>query len=251
MSETAVEIPIPNTTLNVHGVLRGDYDRPLAILLPGLGGWMHETLLFNASRFLDQNGIASLRVSFYGDGDDQRNINEYDVHNCAEDIDTIVDYVKEQGAEWIAVAGHSYSGMAIPYSQKQRFDTAILWDPSHTDAYSTLEAQFNLKKDFKLDRDLDAYVSALGSGYVISRKVFEDYKPGSVEISKKFKIPTLILNASFSPEMQAYGKKYADSIDSETKQIVIPNSSHPFTEDGAMEQLFEETVEWIKKHEQR
>lgn len=247
MSEQLLEIPIPETELKVHGVLRGDYDSPFAILMPGLGGWMHDGLLFNAARAFEKKGISSLRVSFYGDGEDQRNINDYDVNNCAEDIDVIVDYVKGKGTQWVSTVGHSYSGMAIVYSKKQQFDGAVLWDPSHTDGYSTLEAQFNLKKDFKYDKELDAYVSALGSGYVISRKVFENYEPGSVEKSKRFKVPTLIINAGYSKAMQDYGKKYADSINAPTEQTVIPNVSHSFTEDGAMEKLFELTTEWIQK----
>jgi hypothetical protein len=39
------------------------------------------------------------------------------------------------GSDWICVIGHSYSGMAIMYSQKQAFDAAVLWDPSHTNGY--------------------------------------------------------------------------------------------------------------------
>ena len=246
MKEKSVKIPIVGGKLNVHGVLRGNYNKPLVILAPGLGGWMHETLLFNAARYLYKQHIASLRVSFYGDDKDQRNINECDVNTAADDLDSIVDYVKTKGASWVAVIGHSYSGMAVVYSRKQQFDAAVLWDPSHTDGYSTLEAQFNLEKDFKFDKELDSYVSALGSGYVISRKVFENYEPGSVVKSKKFKIPTLIINADYSKEMKKYGALYAKSIDAPTKQIVIPNSTHPFVEDGAMEQLFEQTVDWLK-----
>ena len=154
MKETEVQIPIPDTSLNIHGVLRGDYGKPLVILAHGLGGWMHEALMFNASRYFDENGIASLRVSFYGDGEDQRNINGYDVHTGAVDIDTIVDYVKDKSASWTCVVGHSYSGMAIVYSQKQRFDGAVLWDPSHTDGYDNQQAKSNLEKDFLFIKEL-------------------------------------------------------------------------------------------------
>ncbi len=48
MKERPIEIPIPNSKLKIHGVLRGDYSHPLVILAPGLGGWMHDLLVFNA-----------------------------------------------------------------------------------------------------------------------------------------------------------------------------------------------------------
>lgn len=247
MKETEVLIPIKGTKLNIHGVLRGNYTESLVILCHGLGGWMHEMLMFNAARYFDKQGIASLRVSFYGYGEDQRNINEYDVSVGAEDIDMIVDFVKKKGAHWVAVIGHSYSGMAIPYSSKQNFEAAVLWDPSHTDGYNTLEAQLNLEKDFKFDKELKAYISPLGSGSIISKKVFENYQPGSTEKSKQFKIPTLIVNASYSKEMAEYGKKYANSINAPTKQVVIPNTSHPFVEEGAIEKLYRITGDWLKQ----
>jgi alpha/beta superfamily hydrolase len=246
--ETEVHIPIPDSELEIYGVLRGDYDSPLAVLAPGLGGWMHDLLLFNASRFFEEQGIATLRVSFCGDDKRQRNIGDFGVKTNAADIDTIVDYVKEQGSEWVCVIGHSYSGMAIVYSKKQAFNAAILWDASHTDGYDEPQAKKNLEKDFVYVKELDSYVSANGSGYVLSRKVFEDYAPGSTAMAKDFKVDALVINAADSGEaMTCFGKDYASNIHTETEHIVIPGASHPFTEDGAMEKLYEATAKWIKE----
>jgi hypothetical protein len=47
--------------------------------------------------------------------------------------------------------------------------------------------------------------------------------------------------------MKLYGQDYADNIDAPTKHTIIPNSTHPFTEDGVMEDLFKESVAWIKE----
>jgi dienelactone hydrolase len=247
MTEQSVQIPIPDTKLKIHGVLRGDYSKPLAILAPGLGGWMNDLLVFNASRYFDKQGIATLRVSFYGHDENQRDIKDFDVKINAEDIDTIVDYVKKEGAKWVAVAGHSYSGMGIIYSKKQQFDAAVLWDPSHTGGYDEPMAINNLEKDFIYIKQLDSYVSGNGLGDVISRKVFENFAPGSTEMARRFKVPTLIVNAGWSKEMKLYGQDYADNIDAPTKHTIIPDSTHPFTEDGVMEDLFEKSVAWIKE----
>jgi alpha/beta superfamily hydrolase len=246
--ERNINVPIPETDLEIHGVLRGEYAQPLAILAPGLGGWMHDLILFNASRYFEEQGIATLRVSFYGDGEEQRNIGDFDVKTNAADIDTIVDYARQNGAGWICVIGHSYSGMAIVYSQKQAFDAAVLWDASHTDDYDEPEAKKNLEKDFLYIPELDSYVSAHGAGYVLSRKVLENYSPGSTIMAQAFTVNTLIVNASDSGEaMERFGQDYANSVDAKTKHIVIPGASHPFTEDGAMERLYAATAEWIKE----
>ncbi len=227
LTESEVQIPIPDSKLAIHGILRGDYSLPLAVLAPGLGGWENDLQLFNASRFLGQHNIATLRVSFYGDEEYQRNIGDFGVKTNAADIDTIIDFVKKQGAQWTCVIGHSYSGMA--YSLKQAFDTAILWDPSHTDGYDEPESKENLKNDFIYIKKLDSYVSAAGPGYVLSRQVFEDYDPGSTEMAKNFNIDTLVINADNSGEtMKRFGQDYVNNITAKTEHIIIPNASHPF-----------------------
>jgi dienelactone hydrolase len=245
--ERNVTIPIPDSQLFVNGVLRGDYSQPLVVLAPGLGGWMHDLLLFNASRWLDQEGIATLRVSFYGDSDSQRNIGDFGVKENAADIDAVVNYARQQGTSWICVVGHSYSGMAIVYSKEQAFDAAVLWDASHTDGYDEPQSKHNLERDFVYIKSLDSYVSANGAGYVLSRKVFENYAPGSTAMAQHFKVPTLIVNAEDSGEtMLRFGKNYARNILSETEYTVISGASHPFTENGAMEKLFSITTTWLK-----
>jgi alpha/beta superfamily hydrolase len=245
--EIDVTIPIPKSSLEIQGVLRGNYSQPLAILAPGLGGWMHDLILFKASRFFEEQNIATLRVSFYGDSEKQRNIGDFGVKTNAADIDVIVDYAKQQGANWICVIGHSYSGMAIVYSQKQTFDAAVLWDASHTDGYDEPQSKKNLETDFLFVPELDSYVSASGPGYVLSRKVFEDYAPGSAAMARAFTIPTLVVNASESGEtMHKFGEDYAKSINAKTEHTVIAGASHPFTENGAMERLYAVTRDWIK-----
>ena len=247
MIEHEIEISIPHCRLKIKGVLRGNLKSPLAILAPGLGGWMHDLILFNASRYFEKHGISTLRISFYGYDDNQRDIKDFDVKTAAADIDTIVEYLIKNDTPWIVVIGHSYSGMAIVYSLEQKFNAAVLWDPSHTGGYDEPMAINNLEKDFIYIKKLDSYVSGNASGDVISRKVFENYNPGSTAMALKFKIPTLIVNADGSKEMKDYGQDYADSISAPTDCIVIPGSTHSFTEDGVLEKLYETTLRWIKQ----
>lgn len=250
-SERAVQINV-NESLDIHGIFRGEAAWPLAVLCPGLGGWMNDLLLFNSSRYFEKHSISTLRVSFYGHDNKQRNIGEFGVKENAADIDSVVDYARARGSSWIGVIGHSYSGMAIIYSRKQAFDAAVLWDPSHTDGYDTIESKENLKRDFLYSTELSSYISAMGPGYVLSRKVFEDYAPGSSTMAEAFKVATLVINAENSGEaMRSYGQDYTDIINAPTKHVIIPNATHPFVEDGTSEVLFETTVKWIKERRSR
>lgn len=246
MREKEVKIPLAGDDLFIYGTVRGGYEQPLIVLCHGYGGWMHEMLLFNAARYFENEGFSTLRLSMYGGGDKSRNISESDVITHARDIDDVVSFVKNKGAKWVALAGHSYSGMAIVYSKRQQFDAAALWDPTHTDGYDEPKNKKSLEDDFIFVKDLNAYVSGLGSGYVYAKTVFDNNYPKSRDAAAKFKVSTCVFNADWSKEQQLYGKSYVENINAATKQIIIPNSSHPFTEDGAAEKLFASTVKYFK-----
>lgn len=246
MKETEVKIPLANSSLYVYGTLRGDYKKPLIVLCHGYGGWMHEMLLYNAARYFEKEGFSTLRLSMYGGGEKSRNITDSDVVTHASDIDDVVSFARKAGAKWIGVAGHSYSGMAIVYSKKQQFDATALWDPTHTDGYDEPQNKKNLADNFVFIKDLNAYVSGLGSGYVYAKAVFDNDYPKSQETAKRFKINTGVFNADWSKEQQRYGKNYVENIDAKAKQVIIPDSSHPFTEDGAAEKLYAATAQYFK-----
>ena len=247
MKETYLEIPSYDKGIRVHGMLRGELSDPIIVLAPGLGGWMHDLQMFNASRFMEKMGYATLRLSFYGHADNQRNISDYAVHECARDIDAVVEYLKNENVNFIAVAGHSYSGLGVMYTEKQQFDTGILWDPTHTDGYEDPDSQRNLERDFIFSKELKSYVSGQGPGYVLSKKVFIDYGPGSALAAQKFTKPLLVINASDTDYQIKRGKDYITHCKTKTKHVIIPDSSHSFTENGSMEKLFEATVEWMNE----
>lgn len=245
MQEQEVRIRLSNTDLYIYGVLRGSYTDPLIALCHGYGGWMHEMLLYNGARYFESQGFSTLRLSMYGGGEHSRDISDSDVMTHASDIDDVVAFVKKEGASWVGVVGHSYSGLATLYSTKQQFDAAVLWDPTHTDGYEEPQAKESLANDFLFVEELNAYVSGKGAGYVYAKTVFDNEYPKSQEVARRFKIPTCIINASWSSEQQKYGRAYAKDINAHTKQVVVPDSTHPFTSEGAAEKLFAETASFF------
>lgn len=247
MIEQNIKIPLSEEGLFIYGTLRGGYDRPMIILCHGYGGWQHETLLYNGARYFDEVGYSTLRLSMYGGGENSRDINKSDVITHASDIDSTVSFVRKKGSSWVGVVGHSFSGLAIVYSKQQDFNAAALWDPTHTDAYDRPDSSKDLKDNFILVNELNAYISGKGPGYVYAKTVFDNRYPGSNEMASKFKVSTIVINASWSKEQQQYGKAYQDNISAQTERIVIPNSTHPFIEDGAAEKLFFETAKFFKR----
>ncbi|MEO6760929.1 MAG: alpha/beta hydrolase [Candidatus Saccharimonadales bacterium] len=247
MQESEVKIPLKPTNLYIYGTLRGSYKLPLIVLCHGYGGWMHEMLLYNAARYFEKEGFATLRLSMYGGGEWSRDISRSDVLTHASDIDSVASYVKEKGVKWIGVVGHSYSGMAIVYSRQQTFDSAVLWDPTHTDGYDTPQSIKSLKDDFVFVDEQQVYMSGKGSGNIYAETVFDNKYPKSREMASRFNIPTCVINASWNHDQLRYGKDYVDSIKAVAEQVIIPGSSHPFTEDGVAEKLFGVTAVYFKK----
>jgi pimeloyl-ACP methyl ester carboxylesterase len=247
MTETEFKIPLNPEGLYIYGILRGDYTKPLIVLCHGYGGWMHETLLYNGARYFEKEGFSTIRLSMYGGGEKSRDIADSDVGTHANDIDSVVEYVRKAGVKHVSMIGHSYSGMAIVYSAKQGFDAAVLWDPTHTDGYDQPEAIKNLENDFIYINSQEIYVSGKGPGYVYAKTVFDNDYPKSQEMASRFNINTCVINASWSKEQQKYGKDYADRICASSEHIIIPNSTHPFTGDGIAEKLFKETAKYLKK----
>jgi hypothetical protein len=68
-------------------------------------------------------------------------------------------------------------------------------------------------------------------------------------MASKFNIPTCVINASWSRKQQEYGKDYVEQIPAQSEQIVIPDSTHPFTSDGAAKKLFAATHEFFRKYQ--
>lgn len=99
MKEQDVDIPIEGTKYKMQGVLRGDYTSPVIILAHGLSGWMHETLMFNASRYFEKKGFATLRINLNGDSKDEIHIKDFGIHENALEIDVATDFVKQKGAK--------------------------------------------------------------------------------------------------------------------------------------------------------
>jgi len=246
MTEQDVKIPIAESQY-IYGVPRGSYKDPLIILCHGYGGWMHEMLLYNGARHFDKHKFSTLRLSMYGGGESSRDIAKSDLMTHQADIDSVVSYAREQGASWVGVVGHSFSGLAIVYSKEQNFNAAALWDPTHTDGYKTDIAIKDFKDNYEYVESQDAYVSGLGGGYVYAKTIFENDYLSSDQAAAKFTVPSIVVNASWSKDQQEYGRRYAATIAAETEHVVIPDSSHPFTEDGAAAKLFDETAKFFKR----
>ncbi len=246
MTERQLFIPAVETDITVHSMLRGELDNQLLIIVPGLGGKMNDLLPYSASRYFEERGLSTLRIDLYGNAVDQRNIKDTTVETIASDIDSAVNFAREQGVEWVGVIGHSYAGMAVLYSLSQAFDAAILWDPSHTDDFKTEASRRHLAEHYTYVEELDCYVSGDGSGHILPRSLFDNALPSSTEMAKKFTIGTLIVNASLNTELSQQGDEYREQIGVSVTQKTVTGASHRFTEDGALKSLFDITYDWLR-----
>ena len=246
--EEKIEIPIPNTTLHINGILRGGWDKPLAILLHGLPGSNRGILSFLGAKLLAEAGISTLRINLYDEGPDTRDMVDCLLQTHADDFDTIVDYVREKGTPKIMAAGHSYGGLTILRS-KAKLDSAVLWDPSHFKCSREYDDE-RYKQRHLLLEDEGLVVFLEGRGYLDPLpmvKEREKYMNVPAEELAKKNYPILFIAAGKS-NLPPYIREYYEVARDPKKMIVIDDASHSFEDtDEILFKVFSETIDWFKR----
>jgi pimeloyl-ACP methyl ester carboxylesterase len=245
--EQAVKIPIPDTDLHINAILRGDWSQPVAILLHGLPSSSNSHLPFFTAKLLPEHGIATLRVNLYDEEPGTRDMVDCLLQTHADDLDTIVRYVRDQGAPSIMAAGHSYGGLTILRST-EKLDGAVLWDPSHFKCSQEFDHKREETRHVVLPKEKAiVYLSGMGRvealPMVDERLQYQDLPEN--ELAQK-EYPLLFIAAG-NGDLKPYVQKYYDAAHEPKKQVIIKNASHSLNDsDEILFELLEETAAWFE-----
>jgi len=239
--EQAVKIKIPRTKKYIHGTWRGNKSWPVVDFVHGLSGHRDEHIFFNGGRFFAKHKIATFRFNQYDWHKNARNLQDCTLKTQAADLDTVVGYLRKNGAKKIFVVGHSYGGPTILFSKTKDFAGVIFWD-----------AAYNLKTVFdgQPRRMSRGYLLPWGVEVFIGQKMFNESQTVSNEQllarMQQINTPSKIICAG-KGTLIAGGKKYFQAARQPKELTIIPAAGHNFNEDGAEEKLFTETLMWIKR----
>lgn len=234
--EKEFKIPIPGTKLNIYAKQYGTLDQSVVIFVHGLAGHMDEHLFYNGARFFHQHSYSSFRFNLYDSMADGRDLVDTTLQTHAHDLNLVGDFIQKQGAKKLFVIGHSYGGPTILMAEHGRFDAIVFWDASY-------DYRFQESKSIAGStlRYMDWGVCPLIGDDMYQEAQKIDTKslinnlttPLKVITAEKSYYKERILNYELAKMPKAYH--------------MIKGAGHTFSEEGAAEELFEESLQWIKK----
>lgn len=248
--EEKVQIPIPGTDLHINGMLRGEWNQPLVILMHGLPSSNRALLPFLGSKLLFEAGFATLRLNMYDHEPGTRDMVDCLLQTHADDFDTAVEYAKSKGVPQIMAAGHSYGGLTILRS-KAELDGAVLWDPSSFKCSQEFDENFRAGEcPLKLEREgIIAYLG--GHGYldpiamVEERVEFADTPPE--DLAKK-EFPVMFIAAG-DGGLLPYVREYFAVANDPKELAIVDGASHTLDDtDEILFETFNKTISWFKKY---
>lgn len=238
--EEEIKIPLKNKKY-IYGILRGSLEKPLVIFVHGFTGYKNEHQFFNGARFFEKKEMSTFRFDLYSWKNDARKLEECTLSLHGQDLDTVAEYFRNKGIKKIFVVGHSFGGVSVLLSKKKNFDAAVLWDSSGNKDVR-LKAKYIKEIDKYYCQDDTAY------GFTISREMYEENNNKLVpsELIKAMNVPIKVIVAG-AGIMVDEGMELFKKANEPKAVAVIPNATHCFDENGAEENLFQETYNWFKE----
>lgn len=210
---------------------------------------------------LAENGIASIRIDFPGNGESKEDYTQYDLTNMINDIDSTIAYMKENySISKIGMVGHSMGGRITSLYMNDEITSAALWAPASNNGLKGL-ADF-MGGDKKVQ---DMYIEAKENG----KSTFTEWGEPYVDCSLKFfeeneKSKPIENVAIYNGHLLIAVDEFDDYVSKETTNAVIgaaqniqvinvKNADHVFdAADGSGSQeprkfLVQETYEFLKE----
>lgn len=233
MTEQELNIEIGDN-LEVEGLLRGELTNTVTIFVHGLtGSSLVEHQFYNGARYLEQHGIPNYRYELYS----SRPLIEATLRTHAADLDAVVRYFRNNGVSTVYVIGHSYGGPTTLLSEDRDFDSVVLWDPSYRPT----------KKSRKSEPiDHERLILNWNPDVVVGRKMIEEEKTIEWDaLGKNITVPLKVIAAGDGVLYQ-HVKIYADNAAGKSEFVIIDGADHIFCKNDTAEQLFAETLSWLK-----
>lgn len=225
---------------NIDGLLRGSINRPLILLVHGLCGHMNEAMHYNAARYFEKEGFSSFRFNLYSWQKANRKLHDCTLKTHGADISQVIKFLKAKGAKKIFAVGHSYGFPSILHANPKDIQAIVSWDGSVLPRRG-FRGLPKITKPVK-GRILDeGYLTIMGEAMT-----GEEGRVDSAKLVKDFDRPIKLIGAGGEGNARV-SKKLFKSITQSKELTIIKGANHNFTEEGKQEELYRETVDWLKK----
>lgn len=229
----------------IYGRLSGTPRQPLFIVVHGLSGSMDEDFYVNATRWFAEQGYATFRFNLYSAEKDSRQLMTSTLKMHSSDIDTIVRYFHKKKFGKIFLAGHSYGGTSILLSNDQKFDGAVLWDPSYKVSFTKTPHGSPAAKYIKA---IKGYLMNWGINVVIGKAMADEADTMDWDtLTKNFHAPLKIIVAGKNTLVSG-AKHYFKTANHPKDLTIVKDATHYFNDTEDMRgNVFKSSEDWFKK----
>jgi hypothetical protein len=226
----------------IYGILNSaKKSDKLIIFVHGLGGNIMEHQFFNAVPFFTKRGFDALRISLYEYENDARRLRNTTLSIHGEDVKIVAKKFRNKYKRLYAV-GHSFGGPSILLSDPNVFDAIVLWDPTYRPSFKS-----HSSKRLRFVKALNAYVLDWGIELLIGKGMIEHANTLKADqLLGRVTTPIKIILAAKGNGK--YRKEYERDVPHPGRVVFMKKADHNFTDLASEEDLFKETLSWIKKY---
>jgi len=228
-------------TLNTGkaGMRKPSSPNSLIIFVHGFTGHMNEHFLYNSAHFFPERGFDTFRFNLYSFENDSRKLIDCTISDHINDLNTVIDYFIKKYKKIYAI-GHSLGGLVVIHSRHPALKALVLWEPSQ-------EAK-DMCKGFKYVKEIDSYVDSSNVDIVVGKNFVNNANTLSPikDVLQTLTIPIKIIGAELEGAKIAKNLYFANA-NSPKELCVIKGSGHTFDEGDSEEELFAETLNFLRE----
>lgn len=216
-------------------------ESPIVAIAHGMTGYMDGRLELNFARRLAGEGYSSIRYNAYDWADDARSLCEMGLREHLDDLQTVLDWSLERNRRVVAL-GHSFGAMCILLRGAANLSGAILWDPASQRSWAAMN-----RKAATYDAVRREFVNRDRVGIVYNERLLQEVENAdAAAAARAFDAPMLVVSATEWRHLNEAGRECA-ALAPNAERIEISGADHNFTDDEYENELFESTIEWLRR----
>jgi pimeloyl-ACP methyl ester carboxylesterase len=236
--EKEIQFQTPDSHI-IYGTLNSmGRGQRLLIFAHGLSGNSREHQYFNAPKSFNAHGIDTFRFDFYSRRPMGRQLGGCTISTHVKDLAIVIEGFSRY--KEIFLAGHSVGAIVAIRAATPMVSKIVLWDPSAW--HGSLE-----DKRCAWNEGLGKYILSWGLEIMLSREFISEWQETADvgSLARSISRPCKLIFAGKHTSHAAW-KPHLSSIIPEHEHHVVKGASHQFLEEGSEEELFLETLKFLK-----
>lgn len=225
----------------INGILnRVVENEKVVVFVHGLSGNPGEPAFYAAKRLFPTKGYDTLRLFLYSHDKKSKHFAwNTSLQQHREDVEDVIKKLEKKYKK-IFIVGHSIGGPIIYQSEYinecNKIPAVALWEPTISPV--------GVKKDFKLNKKLDRYVS----GSLVVSKIFVDEIANLKNVSIAGFIKPFFMVLNTTGQLKKNWKEAEKHITAPHSKLLVKNSGHDFSIDENVDEVLKETLEFFNKY---